>query len=64
MLKTAVVAIIAAIPFLFSAGEVRAQHKGYNGVDCPVGTCGGTGGPRAREAKFCKASNCPKGAPK
>jgi hypothetical protein len=64
MLKTVVIAIIAALPLLFSAGEVRAQHVGTNGVQCPVGTCNGMGGSKAKEVKYCKPSNCKKGAPK
>lgn len=64
MLKMIIVAMIATLPLLLSAAEVRAQHKGVNGVECPVGTCGGRGGTRAKEVKYCKASNCPKGAPK
>jgi hypothetical protein len=65
MLKTIVVVIVAAIPFMFSAGEARAQHKGAGGgVQCPVGSCGGNGGPGARDVKYCKPSNCKPGAPK
>jgi hypothetical protein len=61
MLKTVVIAIIAALPLLFSAGEVRAQHGHVNGVQCPVGSCGGKGGPNAKDVKYCKPSNCGKG---
>jgi hypothetical protein len=64
MLKTVIIAIIAALPLLFSAGEVRAgvgRSSGVNGVACPVGTCGGSGGFKAKDVKYCKASNCKKG---
>jgi hypothetical protein len=64
MLKTVVIAIIAALPLLLSAGEVKAKSAGVNGVACPVGTCGGSGGFKAKDVKYCKASNCPKGMPK
>jgi hypothetical protein len=61
MLKTIIVAAIAGLPLLFVAAEVRAKSMGVNGIECPVGTCGGDGGPKSRDAKFCKPSNCKKG---
>jgi hypothetical protein len=57
MLKAVVIAIIAALPLLFSAGEVRALA---DGVQCPVGTCNPGGGHRASDVKYCKPSNCKK----
>jgi hypothetical protein len=64
MLRTVVVAIIAALPLLFSAGEVRAKSMGINGVECPVGTCNPMGGPKAKDVKYCRPANCKKDAPK
>jgi hypothetical protein len=64
-LKTFVIASIVALPLLFNTGEVRAKGAGgVNNIACPAGTCGGSGRPRAKDVKFCKASNCPKGMPK
>ena len=65
MLRTVVVAIIAALPLLFSAGEARAgRSAGPNGVECPVGTCNPMGGPKAKDVKYCRPANCKKDAPK
>jgi hypothetical protein len=61
MFKILVVAIFAALPLLFSAGQVNAGIKSGTMVSCPVRTCGGGGGPNAKDAKYCKASNCGKG---
>jgi hypothetical protein len=60
MLKTIIIAIVAALPLLFGAGEVRAQFAGVNGVQCPVGTCNPGGGHRAKEVKYCQPKNCKK----
>jgi len=32
----------------------------YGGGDCPIGTCAVNGGSKAKDIKFCKASNCRK----
>jgi hypothetical protein len=68
MLKMVVIAIVAAIPLLLNAGEVRASpHDKMSAnvfVPCPAGTCGIKGFPRAKNVKACKASNCPKDGPK
>jgi hypothetical protein len=66
MLKTVFIAIIAAFPLLFNAGDVRAKAMMVDRIQCPVGTCGGGGGGHARDVKYCKASNCGQGrsAPK
>jgi hypothetical protein len=61
MLKIVIVATIAALPILFGAGQVNAGIKSGSMVSCPVGTCGGGGGPHAKDVKFCKASNCGQG---
>jgi hypothetical protein len=63
MLKTIIVAVIAGLPLLFSAGEVRANNR-LTGVTCPAGTCGANGANNAKDIKFCKASKCPKGVAK
>ena len=57
MLKTIAIAIIAALPLLFGAGEVKALA---NGVQCPVGSCNPGGGHRASDIKYCKPSYCKK----
>ena len=61
MLKPVVIAIIAALPLLFGAGEVSAIT---NGVQCPVGTCNYAGGHFASDVKYCKPSYCKKDSPK
>jgi hypothetical protein len=61
MLKPIVVVLIAALPLVFEAGQVQARMgANYNKIVCNVGTCGGNGGPKAKDVKFCKASNCGK----
>jgi hypothetical protein len=60
MFKTAIIAIIAGLPLLFSAGEVKAQFSGVNGVQCPVGTCNPGGGHRAKDVKYCQPKYCKK----
>jgi hypothetical protein len=61
MLKTVVIVIVAAIPLVFGAAEVKAQYgNASGGVQCPVGTCNPAGGHRASDMKYCKPSNCKK----
>jgi hypothetical protein len=61
-------AVISLVSLLFPARDANAQGKSINSnpttVSCPVNTCGKTGGPRAKDAKYCSAANCKKGAPK
>jgi hypothetical protein len=61
MLKAAIIAAISALPLLLGAGQVNAGIRSGTMIECPVHTCGGGGGPHAKDVKFCKATNCGKG---
>lgn len=64
MLKIVIVALVAALPVLFNAGQVKAQSRimgGGNSGSCPAGTCSSSGGSFAKNVKNCTAANCAKG---
>jgi hypothetical protein len=57
---------VATLLLVFSFGETATAQKtgkrdlGNYGGTCPIGTCAKNGGPKAKDVKYCAASNCPK----
>lgn len=66
MPKLLAIATIGMFAFLINVGEASAQGRNISGdyVRCPDNTCAPSGGQRAKNTSYCKASNCKKGASK
>jgi hypothetical protein len=68
MFRIIAIGSIIVLPFLLTAEGAIAQRPAAKmsatGGQCPVGTCGKTGQPYAKNIKLCSAANCKNGGPK